>query len=50
MIDRFVNDVARAVAGLSIAGKQYQTGYLRNYALSIFIGTVALVAYLLIVR
>lgn len=41
------NGVTGLVGGLSKLGRQLQTGYVRNYALVMFIGAVALIAGLL---
>ncbi len=41
IIDRIVNGVGSAVAGAAQALRQWQTGYVRNYALTMLIGAVA---------
>lgn len=40
--------MARLIRGISGAFQQLQTGYVRNYALSLFIGVVALIVYFVI--
>ncbi len=50
IIDGTVNGLARAVGGLSIIGRRIETGYIRNYALAIFLGAIILVGYLVIGR
>lgn len=49
IIDFIVNGVAYAIGRFSSVARRVQTGYLRNYALAIFAGAVALVGYLLAV-
>ena len=41
IIDGIVNGVGSAVAGAAQALRQWQTGYVRNYALTMLIGAVA---------
>jgi len=48
VIDFAVNGVAYVVGELSQAGRRLQTGFLRNYALAVFIGAVILVGYLVL--
>ncbi len=43
-----VMGMTRLIRGVSSAFQQIQTGYVRNYALSLFIGVVALVLYFVI--
>jgi len=50
IIDFVVNGVAYLVGAVSLGVRRIETGYLRNYALAVFLGAVALVGYLLIVR
>lgn len=47
-VDGLVNGVGRATRRLSGALRLTQTGYVRSYALSIFLGTVALLVYFLL--
>lgn len=48
IIDFAVNGAAYVIGGLSQASRRLQTGFLRNYALAIFIGAVLLVGYLVL--
>ena len=48
VIGGIVNDIAALVNGSSRTLRRVQTGYMRNYALSILFGVVAIVAYLLL--
>ncbi|MEN6371043.1 MAG: NADH-quinone oxidoreductase subunit L [Armatimonadota bacterium] len=50
IIDFIVNSVAYLVGWVSEVIRRVQTGFLRNYALAIFIGAVLLVGYLVIRR
>lgn len=47
-VDGIVNGAGKVAQGLANIIRQSQTGYARNYALSIFLGTVALLAYFLL--
>jgi NADH-quinone oxidoreductase subunit L len=47
LIDGIVNGVGRAVVAGAAAARRLQTGYVVNYALSMLVGAVALVAFLL---
>jgi len=47
-VDGIVNGAGKVAQGLANVIRQSQTGYARNYALSIFLGTVALLAYFLL--
>jgi NADH-quinone oxidoreductase subunit L len=47
MIDGVVNGVGRAVVAGAAAGRRLQTGYVVNYALTMLVGAVALVGFLL---
>ena len=47
LIDGTVNGIAKFVGGLSAGIKRVQTGYVRNYALGILFGVVALIIGLL---
>lgn len=49
VIDFIVNGTAYMVGWFSSILRNAQTGYLRNYALAIFVGAVALIGYLLAV-
>jgi NADH-quinone oxidoreductase subunit L len=46
IIDGAVNGMARGVRWCSAQLRQIQTGYVRNYALSVLLGVVIIVAYL----
>ncbi|MBN1311679.1 MAG: NADH-quinone oxidoreductase subunit L [Anaerolineae bacterium] len=48
IVDGAVNGIGRLVAGASSRLRRTQTGYVRNYALAVALGVVAIVAYLLI--
>ena len=47
-VDGIVNGAGKAAQGLANIIRQSQTGYARNYALSVFLGAVALLAYFLL--
>ncbi len=47
-IDGIVNGAGKAARGLAKGIRQSQTGFARNYALSVFLGAVALLAYFLL--
>jgi hypothetical protein len=47
-IDGIVNGAGKVAQGLANIIRQSQTGYARNYALSVFLGAVALLAYFLL--
>ena len=49
-VDGLVNTLAAAVGGSSGRLRKLQTGFVRSYALSMFVGAVLLVAALLLVR
>ncbi|MFD8596448.1 NADH-quinone oxidoreductase subunit L [Kitasatospora sp. NPDC059646] len=49
-LDGFVNGLAAAIGGLSGRLRRIQTGYVRTYALSMFGGTLVLVASTLLMR
>jgi NADH-quinone oxidoreductase subunit L len=49
-VDGLVNTVAATVGGTSGRVRRVQTGYVRSYALSMFVGAVLLVGALLLVR
>ncbi len=48
MIDGVVNGIGRAMAGGAARVRRVQTGYVMNYALTMLVGAVALVGFLLI--
>jgi NADH-quinone oxidoreductase subunit L len=48
VIEGFVNGVGTVVRGVGGNARKLQTGYVRNYALAIGIGTVALLGYALV--
>jgi NADH-quinone oxidoreductase subunit L len=47
-IDAFFNGMAALVQRFSVLLRQVQTGYVRNYALMIFVGVVVILGYLLL--
>ncbi len=47
VIDAFANGLAKGVRGLAAQARRIQTGFVRNYALSVFVGVVLIVSYLL---
>ena len=47
-VDGIVNGAGKVAQGLANIIRQSQTGYARNYALSVFLGAVALLAYFLL--
>jgi NADH-quinone oxidoreductase subunit L len=49
-VDGLVNTVAATVGGTSGRARRAQTGFVRSYALSMFVGAVLLVGALLLVR
>ena len=49
-VDGLVNSVAAAFGGTSGRMRRLQTGFVRSYALSMFVGAVLLVGALLLVR
>ena len=49
-VDGLVNTVAAAFGGTSGRMRRVQTGFVRSYALSMFVGAVLLVGALLLVR
>ncbi|MEU5382770.1 NADH-quinone oxidoreductase subunit L [Kitasatospora cineracea] len=49
-LDGFVNGLAAAIGGISSRLRRIQTGYVRTYALSMFGGTLVLVASTLLMR
>jgi NADH-quinone oxidoreductase subunit L len=48
VIDRAANGIADGTKGLAARLRSVQTGYVRNYALAVFIGVVILVSYLML--
>jgi len=48
-IDAFANWLATATQQLSAQMRRIQTGYVRNYAMSIFLGVVVILGYLILV-
>lgn len=48
VIDGFFNSLAAAVGRAAARLRTLQTGYVRNYALSVFVGVVLILSYLLI--
>jgi NADH-quinone oxidoreductase subunit L len=49
-VDGLVNTIAAAVGGTSGRMRRVQTGFVRSYALSMFVGAVLLVGAFLLVR
>jgi len=49
-VDGLVNSLAAAVGGTSGRARKVQTGFVRSYALSMFVGAGVLVMLLLLVR
>ena len=49
-VDGLVNPLAATVGGTSGRMRKAQTGFVRSYALSMFVGAVLLVGALLLVR
>jgi NADH:ubiquinone oxidoreductase subunit 5 (subunit L)/multisubunit Na+/H+ antiporter MnhA subunit len=47
-VDGIVNGAGKVARGLANIIRQSQTGFARNYALSVFLGAVALLAYFLL--
>ncbi len=45
LIDRAVNDAGRALATLGGAARRLQTGYARQYALGVLVGTILIIGY-----
>ena len=48
VVDGAVNGIGRLVAGSSRQLRRTETGYVRNYALAVALGVVAILAYLLV--
>jgi NADH-quinone oxidoreductase subunit L len=48
IVDGAVNGIGRLVAGSSTRLRRTETGYVRNYALAVVVGVVAILAYLLV--
>ena len=47
-IDAFANGLATAIQSLAAQMRRIQTGYVRNYALSVFIGAILILGYLIL--
>ncbi len=47
VVDGIVNAIGRAVAAWAAAGRRLQTGYVVNYALTMLLGAIVVVGYLL---
>lgn len=47
-IDAFANNLAGSIQALAVQLRRIQTGYVRNYALSVFIGVVMILGYLIL--
>jgi len=50
LVDGAVNGLGRLVAGVGQASRRWQTGYVRQYALSMLLGVVVIVIYLFMAR
>jgi len=48
IIDAFANGLATVTQGLAGQLRRIQTGYVRNYALSVFIGAIVILGYLIL--
>ncbi len=48
IIDGFANGLADATKSLAAGLRRIQTGYVRNYALSVFVGVVVILGYLIL--
>lgn len=48
IIDGVSKELARVVSGLAAAGRKLQTGFVRSYALAIFLGIVLILSYLVL--
>lgn len=48
IIDGFANGLAQGMQDLASLTRRLQTGYVRNYALSVFIGVVLIIGYLVL--
>lgn len=48
IIDGFANGLAEATKSLAASLRRIQTGYVRNYALSVFVGVVVILGYLIL--
>mgnify|MGYP007068786779 FL=1 len=46
VIDGIANGLAEGVRGLAAQARRIQTGFVRNYALSVFVGVVLIISYL----
>jgi NADH-quinone oxidoreductase subunit L len=46
IVDGAVNGIAQLVEGTSRSLRRTQTGYVRNYALAVLLGVVAILVYL----
>jgi NADH-quinone oxidoreductase subunit L len=49
-VDGLVNSIAAAIGGSSGRLRRLQTGFVRSYALSMFLGAAVLIAVLLVVK
>jgi NADH-quinone oxidoreductase subunit L len=47
VIDGAVNGIGRAVVALAARGRRLQTGYVVNYALTMLVGAVVVLGFLL---
>ena len=48
MIDGFANGLAQGTQELAALARRIQTGYVRNYALSVFAGVILIIGYLIL--
>jgi NADH-quinone oxidoreductase subunit L len=47
IIDGFANGLATVTQGLASRARRLQTGFVRNYALAVFVGVVVILGYLI---
>jgi NADH-quinone oxidoreductase subunit L len=47
-IDALANGLATATQGLAARMRRIETGYVRNYALAVFLGAVVIIGYLIL--
>ena len=47
IIDGIANGLAKLTQGTASLLSLFQTGYVRNYALSVFVGVVTIIGYLI---
>jgi NADH-quinone oxidoreductase subunit L len=47
-IDALANGLATATQGLAARMRRIETGYVRNYALAVFLGAVVIIGYIIL--